>query len=52
MPTDEWTDRRTTGQTVGHTDERIILPLKGFEPVVCGSMRRAQLRAVRMIAKK
>ena len=36
----------------GQKDSYIILPLRGFDPVTCGRMRCAQLRAARMIANK
>ena len=35
----------------GWTDGHIILPPGGVDPVACGRMRFAQLRAAKMIAK-
>ena len=40
------------GRTEGWIDRHIILPLRGFEPMACGRMRYAQLRAAQIIIKK
>ena len=50
--TDGRTDGRMNGRTDRRTDGHIILPLRGFEPMVCGRMSCAQLRAAQMITKK
>ena len=42
---DGWTDGRTDGCTDINAGGHIILPIRGFDPIVCGRMRCAKLQA-------